>query len=127
MLQWGLGAGIVLGLVVGALHSALPHLFTDDPAVLATAAFLLLLAALMQPLNGVVFTLDGILIGAGDLRFLAKAMILASVVFAAGALAVVATDAGIGWLWAALAAWMTTRLITLGWRYRSDAWIVLGT
>lgn len=127
MLHWGLGAGVVLAVVVGALHGVLPHVFTDDEAVIETAAFLLLIAAALQPLNGIVFTLDGILIGASDLRFLAKAMIVASVVFGVGAVGVVATDAGIGWLWAALAAWMTTRAITLGLRYRSNAWIVLGT
>lgn len=126
MLGWGVGAGVVLGLGVGVGHRALPHLFTDDAAVISTAAFLLVIAAVLQPLNGVVFTLDGILIGAGDLRFLARAMVLSGAVFGIGAVGVLATDSGIGWLWAALAAWMGTRALTLGLRYRSDAWVVTG-
>lgn len=126
MVDWGVFAGIVLAIGVGALHGVLPKIFTEDEAVIATASFLLVLAALLQPLNGLVFTLDGILIGAGDLRFLAKAMVISSAVFGIGALAVLATDSGIGWLWGALAAWMTTRAVTLGLRYRGTAWQVTG-
>jgi putative MATE family efflux protein len=127
MLRWGVGAGVVLGAGVLALHELLPHVFTDDPEVVETAAFLLVLAALLQPLNGLVFTLDGILIGAGDLRYLAQAMVVASAVFGVGAVAVLAADVGIGWLWAAIGAWMATRALTLGARYRTDRWVTLGT
>jgi Na+-driven multidrug efflux pump len=126
MIDWGVGAGVVLGLGVGALHGVLPAIFTTDEAVMTTASFLLVLAALLQPLNGLVFTLDGILIGAGDLRYLARAMVISGIVFGVGAVAVLATDAGIGWLWAALGAWMAARAITLGLRYRGSAWQVVG-
>ena len=57
-----------------ALAGVLPRIFTSDAAVLDEAALLWPLFALMQPLNGAVFALDGILIGAGDGPFLALSM-----------------------------------------------------
>jgi putative MATE family efflux protein len=126
MLQWGVGAGTVFLVVVLALRPVLPDVFTDDPAVEALAAFLLVHAALLQPVNGVVFALDGILIGAGDLRFLAWAMAGAAVLFVPAALAVLGLGLGIGWLWGALALLQVARLAALHARWRGDRWMVLG-
>ena len=70
--------------------------------------------------------LDGVLIGAGDMRFLARAMVAATAVFAVGAAAVLGLDLGIGWLWAAIVAWMLTRLVALSLRYAGDRWLVTG-
>lgn len=126
MLEWGLAAGVVLGLAVLAVTPWLPSVFTDDDAVRGLAVFLLLYTAAAQPANGVVFTLDGILIGAGDLRYLAWAMLAASAVLVSSGIAVLALDAGIGWLWAGLQAWMVTRLVLLAWRFQGDGWLVTG-
>jgi Na+-driven multidrug efflux pump len=104
-----------------------PLLFTDDPEVLVLASFLLVWVAALQPVNAVAFVLDGVLIGAGDMRFLAGAMILAAAVFIPAALMVLALDAGIGWLWASLGLLMATRASALLARFASDRWIVLGT
>jgi MATE family, multidrug efflux pump len=112
--------------LVALLRTVLPHLFTDDAEVLALAGFLLLWVAALQPVNAVAFVLDGVLIGAGDMRFLAWAMILAAGVFIPAALLVLALDAGIGWLWASLGLLMVTRASTLLARFASDRWIVLG-
>jgi putative MATE family efflux protein len=126
MLRWGVGAGVVTGSLVAALAGILPWVFTPDAEVAATATFLLLAVAVLQPLAGAAFTLDGILIGAGDLAFLARAMVLSSLVFAVGAAVVVAQGAGIGWLWVALGLWMAARVATTGARYRGDAWLRVG-
>jgi putative MATE family efflux protein len=126
LLEWGVGAGAALGVVVVASRPWLPDLFTDDATVAALAGFLLLWVAVLQPVNGAVFTLDGLLIGAGDLRYLAGAMWVAFAVFAAAAGAVLALGLGIGWLWAGLAALMATRLVVLGLRWRTDSWAVTG-
>jgi putative MATE family efflux protein len=126
LLWWGLGAGVVFGVVTFATREALPHLFSSDPAVIAVTAFVLLFVALMQPINGVVFVLDGLLIGAGDLRFLAVAMLVPAAVFAVLAGGVLALGLGIGWLWAALSAFMVGRLIGLGVRWHGDRWAVTG-
>jgi putative MATE family efflux protein len=126
MIEWGVAFGVVVGVAVLALRTALPHLFTDDPEVIALATFVLLWLAVLQPVNAVAFVLDGILIGAGDMRFLAWAMAAAAAVFIPAAVAVAATGAGIGWLWAALGLLMVTRVVTLGARFAGDRWIVLG-
>jgi putative MATE family efflux protein len=126
MIEWGVALGALIGVLVAVLRTVLPHLFTDDPEVLALATFLLLWVAALQPVNAVAFVLDGVLIGAGDMRFLARAMIVAAAVFIPAALLVLALDAGIGWLWASLGLLMATRASTLLARFASDRWIVLG-
>ena len=63
-------AGGLFGAVLLALEGVLPGLFSNDPAVVERARAIWLLFAALMPLNGVVFALDGILIGAGDTRFL---------------------------------------------------------
>lgn len=126
LLQWGVAAGAVLGVLVVMLRPWLPDLFTGDAAVAAVATTLLLWVAALQPVNGVVFVLDGLLIGAGDMGFLAWAMWIAFGVFAVGALTVLALGLGIQWLWACLAALMLSRLTVLGLRWRTDHWAVTG-
>ena len=126
MIEWGVAFGALAGVVVIALRSVVPHVFTDDPAVADLAAFLLVWVAVLQPLNGVAFVLDGILIGAGDMRFLAWAMAGAAALFIPAAVAVAVLDAGIGWLWAALGLLMATRVATLLARFSGDRWVVLG-
>ncbi len=77
-------------------------------------------------MNGLVFALDGLLIGAGDMRYLAGAMGIALAAFAPAALAVAVWGLSIQWLWAALALLMGVRLLVLALRWRTDRWIVLG-
>ena len=78
-----------------ALEGVLPYAFTSDEAVVERAQAIWLLFALMQPLNGAVFALDGILIGAGDGRFLMWSMVVAFVASASVTLATLAFDWGI--------------------------------
>jgi putative MATE family efflux protein len=67
---WGLATGVVVALALVVLRDVLPPLFTGDPAVLEQAALVWWFLALMQPLAGVVFALDGVLMGAGDVGYL---------------------------------------------------------
>ena len=126
MIGWGLAAGVLTGTVVLATSPLLPRVFTEDAAVVALAGFLLLHVGFSQPAAGVVFALDGVLIGAGDLRFLAVSMLGAGAVLVGGGVAVLAVGAGIGWLWGALHAWMATRLGLMLWRFAGGAWKVTG-
>jgi Na+-driven multidrug efflux pump len=73
------------------------------------------------------FALDGILIGAGDLRFLAAAMVAAGLGFAALAAVVLAAGLGLGALWAAVIAFMAMRAVGLGARFRTGRWAQVGT
>lgn len=126
MLELGLLYGVALGASIALLRPWLPQLFTNDREVADLAGFLLLFVAAMQPVNGLVFVLDGLLIGAGDLRFLAWAMVAALAVFLPLALAVVRLDLGIGWLWAALFVFTLARLAGLGGRFLSGRWVIVG-
>ena len=126
LLQWGAGVGLAVGVAVAVLHGVLPDLFTDDPAVVERARDLLLVVALLQPVNGLVFVLDGILIGAGDLRFLALAMVGAMLVFVPAAALVLVLDLGLAGLWAAVALLMLVRLAALARRFVGGGWVVLG-
>jgi putative MATE family efflux protein len=126
LLEWGLVVGVVFAVAVTALRTVLPRLFTGDPRVASLAADLLWFVALLQPVNAAVFILDGVLIGAGDLRFLGGAMLGALVVFAPAALAVGALDWPLAALWGALALFMVTRLVTMTVRYAGTRWAVTG-
>ncbi len=82
----------------------LPYIFTDDPAVISLASFLLVWVAISQPLGGPAFVLDGILVGSGDLKFLARAMAAISLIVIVGEPIVLWLGGGIGWLWAVFTA-----------------------
>jgi len=126
MLQWGVLVGVVLGLLVAAGDPLLALAFTRDRAVRAELRPVLVMVALMQPLGGAVFVLDGILIGAGDVRYLALAMAGATLCFVPCAAAVLATGAGLIALWSTLFVFMFARLYGMGRRFRGNSWLVTG-
>jgi putative MATE family efflux protein len=126
MVQWGVVGGVGLTVVVLALAPVLPALFSADPQVRALMTAALVVAALLQPVAGVVFVLDGVLIGAGDNRYLALAGLLTLAVFAVAVAAVLAGGGGLTALWWAIGAFMAARLAVLVHRARSDRWLVLG-
>ncbi|HMJ76508.1 MAG TPA: MATE family efflux transporter [Iamia sp.] len=126
ILWWAAGAGVVTGLSLVAIRGPLAGVFTDDRPVEALAADLLLWVALFQVPAGVVYALDGILIGAGDLRYLARASVGVTLLFLPLAVAVAVTDAGVGWLWAALGLMFLARLGPLLRRFQRGEWAVLG-
>ena len=132
MVRWGLGFGAVTGLLLALAAPWAGALFTSDPEVQRMLALALWVLAAGQPLAGYVFVLDGVLIGAGDAKYLALAGVvnLAAYVpmLAAVALLGVPGGAGLGWLWAAFAlGYMAARAMTLGLRARSGRWMVLGS
>ncbi|MEU2547170.1 MATE family efflux transporter [Streptomyces roseolus] len=126
MVQWGVVSGVVLGLLLVLSRPLFIPLFTGDPAVRSTLLPALLVVALSQPISGVVFVLDGVLMGAGDGPYLAWAMLLTLAVFAPVALLVPVAGGGLTALWWAMTLMMTVRLATLWFRMRSGRWIVTG-
>jgi len=126
MMWWGLGSGVIGGLALWGLRDLYIPLFTTDHAVRHTLAAVLLVAAISQPINGVVFVLDGVLIGAGDGPYLAVAGIIALVLFVPLALSVQWFGGGIVALWWAFGGYMLLRFLTLTVRERSDKWLVTG-
>ncbi|MER7772416.1 MATE family efflux transporter [Kitasatospora sp. NPDC096140] len=126
MVEWGIGSGVVLGLLVVAARPLYVPLFTPDPAVQAQLDTALLLLALSQPVSGLVFVLDGVLMGAGDGPYLARAALATLAVFAPAAVAVPATGAGLAGLWWAMNLFMLVRAGFLVWRARGGEWLVTG-
>ncbi|GLX21852.1 MULTISPECIES: MATE family efflux transporter [Streptomyces] len=126
MLTWGVVSGVVMGLLVVLARPVFIPLFTSDPVVEDALLPALLVVALAQPVCGVVFVLDGVLMGAGDGRYLAWAMLLTLAVFAPAALMVPALGGGLTALWWAMTLMMLVRMATLQLRARSGRWLVAG-
>lgn len=130
-LQWGVGSGVVLGLVVIATSGVAGLLFTSDPELAALLAPSLVVLGVSVPLAGFVFVLDGVLIGAGDARYLALTGILNVALFVPLAvwvlLAAPSGTTGLALLTAAFTiGYIAARAATLGWRARSTAWMRVG-
>jgi putative MATE family efflux protein len=126
LMGWGVGCGVLFALGLVVLRGPLAPLFTADAQVQQMLVAVLVLVAVQQPVSGVVFVLDGVLIGAGDGRYLAWAGVLTLVCYAPLAYAVHRADGGLLWLWAAFGGFMLARLVTLVARERSTAWMVTG-
>ncbi|MFE7130566.1 MATE family efflux transporter [Streptomyces sp. NPDC057638] len=126
MVQWGIGSGVVLGTLLIAAHPLLLPLFSDDTKVHDALLPALVVIAVSQPIAGVVFVLDGVLMGAGDGAYLAYAMLATLAVFAPVALLIPAFGGGLTALWWAMTLMMTARLATLWGRTRSGRWLVTG-
>ncbi len=126
MVQWGIAVGLLLGLLVILARPVFLPLFTSDSGVKDAALPALLVVALSQPISGIVFVLDGVLMGAGDGPYLAWAMVLTLAVFTPVALLVPVLGGGLTALWGALTLMMTVRMVTLWLRARSGRWLVTG-
>jgi Na+-driven multidrug efflux pump len=127
MIRWGWGSGIVAGLALAAISPFVGALFTSDPEVRALLVPVLLVAAVAQPLAGVVFVLDGVLIGAGDGAFLAWAGLAVLAAYAPAALWAATLPHGLVAVWLAMGVvFMGARGLLLSWRARGDRWLVTG-
>jgi putative MATE family efflux protein len=126
MIGWSVAVGTVFGLGLLALGGVIPHAFTSDRAVIERAHAIWPLFAAMMPANGAVFALDGILIGAGDTRFLAWGMVAAAAVYVPIALLALHQGWGIVGVWAGLAALIAVRLLTCGSRFLGHRWALTG-
>lgn len=126
MVEWGIATGLVLGLLVMLTRPLFLPLFTSDSVVKDAALPALLMVALSQPICGIVFVLDGVLMGAGDGPYLAWAMVVTLAVFVPVALLIPTLGGGLTAVWAAMTLMMTVRMLTLWLRTRSGRWIVTG-
>nr|WP_283774818.1 MATE family efflux transporter [Brachybacterium equifaecis] len=131
LMRWGVGGGAAAGLLLLAASYVVPSLFSPDPAVQSNLQAALWVLALAQPLAGYVFVLDGVLMGAGDAPYLARAGMLTAAAVMPGAIAVgllqPAGPLGLAALWAATnLLFMLARSVALGLRVRGDAWMRVG-
>ncbi|GAB2563109.1 MATE family efflux transporter [Leucobacter ruminantium] len=129
---WGVACGAGIGLLLAAASPVVGRVFTSDPAILAILPPAVLVLGLSLPLGGFVFVLDGVLMGAGDARYLAWTSLLNLAAYLpvlwlltrlvpGGTAGLVALTAGF------TVVFMGVRALTLGLRARSDRWVRLGT
>jgi putative MATE family efflux protein len=112
-----------LGLVLAALSWPLTHVFTSDPAVASRAGVAILFLALMLPPGGVAWALDGVLMGAGDYRFLGRASAVSALAYLPLAVVTLAVPSlGIAGVWLSMVVWMVARAAVNERRYRSGRW-----
>ncbi|WP_298740786.1 MATE family efflux transporter [uncultured Microbacterium sp.] len=130
-LAWGAWSGVIAGAVIAALSGVIGLVFTGDPAVAAVVQPALLVLAIAQPVCGIVFVLDGVLIGAGDTRYLAVAGAINLVPYAPALLVVwlmhPTGEGALAWLAVCFfGVYMLARLGTLAWRVRGARWLTAG-
>ncbi len=125
--RYGLVLGVGFGVLFAALSGVLPPVFTPDPAVLAAVPVAWWFFAALQPVAGVVFAIDGVLLGAGDAAFLRTWTLAAAVI---GFLPLIWASLAFGWglagIWSGLAAFMLVRLVAVGLRVRGGRWASTG-
>jgi putative MATE family efflux protein len=125
--RYGLAAGIAFSAVLAAGWWLIPVAFTSSAAVQHQAHLYWPYFVGMQPAAGVVFALDGVLIGAGDVGFLRTVTLVAAVgFFVPITLAALHFHWGIGGVWAGLAAFIGARLIGMLARTARGRWAVTG-
>jgi Na+-driven multidrug efflux pump len=127
MVRWGAVSGVVTGVLLAATSPVLGPLFTGDQEVRDLLVPVLLIAAIGQPVAGIVFVLDGVLIGAGDGRYLARAGLVTLLAYVPAALACAALSVGLLGVWVSFVAlFMGARLVVLVRRARGTDWLVVG-
>ncbi|NNC12655.1 MATE family efflux transporter [Planctomonas sp. JC2975] len=128
-LWWGVGGGTVVGVLLIAISPVFGWVFTTDPDVLALLPVPLAILGATTPLGGYVFVLDGVLIGAGDARYLAATGLANLAVFVPLAWLAVAFGGShaLSWLTLAFAlGYLGARAVTLGVRAHGSRWVVTG-
>lgn len=126
VLLWGVGFGVVVGLALVLLRPLLVRGFSPDPGVHEVLMTTLVVLACIVPVGGITFVLDGVLIGAGDARYLSMVGLLVTLVYTPLALAARWAGAGLAWLWVAYGVWIAARALTLWLRARGTAWMRVG-
>ncbi len=131
MCRWGVYFGLVTGAVLAVAAPFAGALFTTDESVRQATMVGIWILAAAQPLCGLVFVLDGVLIGAGDARYLAVVGMINLVAYLPMLYAVTRFEHGgvsaVAWIWVAFGiGFMAARAATLSWRVRNDNWMRLG-
>ncbi|MGB3414385.1 MAG: MATE family efflux transporter [Microbacteriaceae bacterium] len=128
---WGILSGAIIGLIIICLSPFIARIFSDDPAILNMAPWPLIVLGISMPLGGFVFVLDGVLMGAADVRYLAFVGLINLAVYLPVLWVILALQlSGTIGLVALTAAFcivfMASRAVTLGLRIRGSKWMVLG-
>jgi putative MATE family efflux protein len=125
--RYGLIAGLTFGAVAAAGWSVIPAIFSTDAAVQHQAHLLWPWLVGMMPVGGILFALDGVLLGAGDNAFLRTVTVVSALIgYIPLAICALVFGWGIGGVWAGLASFILLRFVGMAWRTRSGRWLVVG-
>ncbi|MFD2764600.1 MATE family efflux transporter [Micromonospora eburnea] len=123
----GGACGVAFAVLIAAGAGLVPSWFSSDPQVREQAMVAWPWFVALQPIGGVVFALDGVLIGAGDVRYLRNVTIAAALGgFLPAIWLAYGLDLGLGGIWAGLTLFVALRLAALLLRLRSGGWAVVG-
>ena len=110
---------------LGAQESIIRFFTPSLEVMVALGGGIFVLLALFQPANGIVFVLDGFLIGAHDTRFLMKAMLFGTlIIFVPLSWLSLQLGWGLAGIWSGISVLMVWRLITNVYRFVSRRWAV---
>ncbi len=125
--RWSEIFSLGLAACFAAGATAIPALFTDDPAVLERTHVVWWFFVALIPVAGIVFALDGVLLGAGDAAYLRTTTLGAALLgFLPAIWLSLAFDWGVAGIWSGLAAFMMLRLLAVAWRALSGRWAQVG-
>ena len=125
--RYGLVAGLAFGAIAAAGWWVLPMVFSSDADVQHQAHLIWPWLVGMMPVGGILFALDGVLLGAGDNAFLRTVTVVSAVVgYIPLALCALVFGWGIGGVWAGLASFILLRFVGMAWRTRGGRWLVVG-
>lgn len=128
LVLFGLWSGVVLGLLVALFAPFAGPVFTSDQNVRDLLTITMVVMAFGVPLAGFVFVLDGVLIGAGDARYLAITGLINLIAYLPllALVELLRLEPGLVWLWVAFGlGYMGARAATLGVRARGTRWMSL--
>jgi putative MATE family efflux protein len=121
-------ASAVLAGIFAVGATVFPGIFTDDRSVLDAISVPWWFMVAQLPIAGIVFALDGVLLGAGDAKFMRNATLVSALL---GFLPLIWLSLAFGWgllgIWSGLSTFIVLRLVFVGWRALSGHWLVPGT
>lgn len=114
---------LALAAILALGSGVIPRIFTTSPEVLDVISGPWWIMTFLVVIGGVVFALDGVLLGAGDAAFL-RTLTLASVLlgFLPGVWLAYALNAGLAGVWGGIAAFILIRMVGVIWRFYSMRW-----
>ncbi len=124
---WSAIFGAGLAALFAAGYTVIPRLFTSDDGVLDQMDSAWWFFVAIMPIAGIVFALDGVLLGAGDVKFLRNATLLCAIT---GFLPLIWLSLAFGWglvgIWSGLTLFVVLRMVAVVWRFRSNRWSIEG-
>jgi putative MATE family efflux protein len=125
--ELGAIVGAIFGGIILAGWRIIPRLFTNDEDVVQATGAAWIWFGGMQPIAGVVFAIDGILVGAGDTAFMRNFTLVAVLCgYLPCMLGTIYLDWGLTGLWVGITLFILIRFVLGGTRTLRGAWAIGG-